>query len=288
VNKAPLPIYDDSDAFYLLSKNKLLKSYPKLQPLVSIIQASYAQYLAVSGEPTLVINEPIGFAEAEFLKGHYASPPAVLAHITKMRHLRRQFTCPMCGSFHISELDHYLPKNGYPIFAIFSKNLVPACSCNNKRQQTLIGANPKERVLHPYFDECLSERLIKACFEDLGPVPRVSIALNVPATHPQYAAIDFHMRSIVARSDIVQHLAKRWSSLIRKPSLVVRAFEKNISTVVEVESILQKELSELDDLYEGKNNWDSVFAAGLTEPPVAAWIAAQLAVPGRIPNSALA
>jgi hypothetical protein len=287
VNKVQLPLYGDSAAFDSLSKNKRLGSYPQLQPLVGTVQASYAQYAAVNGAPTLVQNQPISAAAAAFLKGHYASPPADLSHITEMRESTEHLLCPMCGSMHSGTLDHYLPKNGFPIFSVFSKNLVPACKCNIKRKETLLGANPGERVLHPYFDDCLGERLVSARFEDLGEVPKVSLILLIPNAHPHHSAISFHVRSIVQRSAVKKYLADRWSSLFRKPSLVVRAFRTNISTQAEVQALLEEERLALDELHKGKNNWNSIFISGLLDPPVTAWIATRLAVPGRLPDSEL-
>lgn len=287
MNKVPLPPYNDSVAFDSLSKNSKLGSYPQLLPLVGTVQASYAQYLAVNGGPTLVQNQPIGADEAKFLKGHYASPPADLVHITEMRDSTEHLVCPMCGSMHSGTLDHYLPKNGYPIFAIFSKNLVPACKCNSKRSETLLGINPGERVLHPYFDDCLGERLLRAQFDDLGDVPRVSLALLIPDTHPHYSAIRFHVQSIVQRSAICKYLADRWSSLYRKPSLVIRSFGETIHTQAEVQALLEEERMALDDLHKGKNNWNSVFVSGLLDPIVLAWLTQKLSAPGRVPDSAL-
>jgi hypothetical protein len=287
VNKLQLPAYDDSAAFDDLSKNKRLGSYPKLLPLVGFVQAGYAQYESVNGAPTLVQNHPISADAAAFLKGHYASPPADLIYITLMRESTAHLVCPMCGSMHSGTLDHYLPKNGFPIFSVFSKNLVPACKCNSKRKETLLGANPGERVLHPYFDDCLGERLVSARFEDLGEVPRVSLVLLISNTHPLHSAIAFHVQSIVQRSAIVKYLADRWSSLFRKPSRVVRAFADNIATQTEVRALLEEERDALDDLHKGKNNWNSIFISGLLDPPVTTWIAAKLARPGRVPDSGL-
>lgn len=287
MNKLQLPAYDDSVAFENLSKNERLGSYPNLQPLVGIVQACYAQYVAVNGVPTLVQNPPIGAAEAGFLKGHYASTPADLAYVTQMRDSSEHLICPMCGSMHSGTLDHYLPKNRFPIFSVFSKNLVPACKCNSKRKETLLGANPGERVLHPYFDDCLGERLVSARFEDLGEVPRVSLVLLIPSTHPLHSAIAFHVQSIVQRTAIVKYLADRWSSLFRKPSLVVRTFADNIATQAEVRALLEEERGALDDLHKGKNNWNSIFISGLLDPRVTTWIAAKLARPGRLPDSGL-
>jgi hypothetical protein len=282
-----MPPYDDSTAFDSLSKNTRLKSYPQLQPLVGTVQASYDQYLAVNGAPALVQNQPVGAAIARFLKGHYSSPPADLAHITAMRESTEHLVCPMCGSMHSGTLDHYLPKEGYPIFSVFSKNLVPACKCNSKRGEALSGNNPGERVLHPYFDDCLSERLVSGKFEDLGEVPRVSLALMIPEAHPDYPAISFHVRTIVERSAIRKYLANKWSLLFRKPSLVVRAFAENIATLAEVEAILENERAALDAAHYGMNNWNSVFISGLLDPLVTDWLFVRLSAAGRVPDGPL-
>lgn len=287
MNKIPLPVYDDANAFASLSNNRRLGSYPQLQCLVGTVQASYAQYVAVNGQPALVQKQPVSVTVANFLKGHYAFPPDDLAHIKEMRESTEHLVCPMCGSMHSGTLDHYLPKNGFPSFSVFSMNLVPACKCNSKRKETLTGANANERVLHPYFDACLGERLVRADFDDLSDVPRVSIELMITNTHPDYPAISFHVQSIVQRSAIQAYQADRWSSLFRKPSLVIRAFEKNVESQAEVENILENEREALDDLHKGKNNWNSVFVSGLLHPPVVSWLTDRLSVPDREPNSPL-
>jgi hypothetical protein len=287
VNKLQLPAYDDSAAFKNLSNNHRLGSHPKLEPLVDFVLAGYAQYEAVNGTPTLVQNHQINAEAAAFLKGHYASPPADLSHITEMRESTEHLVCPMCGSMHSGTLDHYLPKNGFPIYSVFSKNLVPACKCNSKRKEQILGANPGERVLHPYFDDCLGERLLSARFEELGAVPRVNLVLLISDTHPLHSAIEFHVRTIVQRSAVVKYLADRWSALCRRPSRVVRAFANNIATQAMVRALLEEELDALDDLHKGRNNWNSIFISGLLDPPVTAWITSNLARPGRVPDSEL-
>lgn len=287
MNKIPLPIYDDMAAFLSLSNNHRLKSYPQLQAWIGNVQACYAQYEAVGGDPGLVQNQAVSEVVAKFLRDHYTSPPANLTHITEMRASTEHLVCSMCGSMHSGTLDHYLPKNNFPIFAVFSRNLVPACKCNSKRKEVLMGANQNERVLHPYFDACLGERLVRAQFDDLGDVPRVEVALVISNTHPHYSAISFHVRSIVQRSAIAKYLADRWSAFFRKPSLVVRALAKNVRMRAEVEEILEEEREALDDLHRSKNNWNSVFVSGLLQPSVVTWLTDRLSIPGRQPDSPL-
>jgi hypothetical protein len=141
--------------------------------------------------------------------------------------------------------------------------------------------------MHPYFDECLGDRLIKANFSDLCLVPNVSIELCVPSTHPEYAAISFHVKTIVEKTAVRAYLRDRWINLCRKPSLIIREFVQNPSTRDALNEILHRELDLLDDEFRGKNNWNSMFVAGLLDPDVCDWLFQQMVTPMRAPDGPL-
>lgn len=62
--------------------------------------------------------------------------------------------CPFCGISESATLDHYLPKEHYPEFSIFPKNLVPSCAvCNTRKRDRILDAGTNVRMfLHPYYD----------------------------------------------------------------------------------------------------------------------------------------
>lgn len=62
--------------------------------------------------------------------------------------------CPFCGISESSTLDHYLPKEQYPEFSIFPKNLVPSCAvCNTRKRDRILDAGTNVRMfLHPCYD----------------------------------------------------------------------------------------------------------------------------------------
>lgn len=66
--------------------------------------------------------------------------------------------CPYCGGLSdIDSLDHYLAKSKYPVFSIYSGNLIPACKkCNEDAKGSSVAKINSEQILHPYFD--------KSCF----------------------------------------------------------------------------------------------------------------------------
>ncbi|HSI48741.1 MAG TPA: hypothetical protein VLA61_10755 [Ideonella sp.] len=275
MKKLDVPTTDDESAFIGLVNNTRLKSFPHLKDLVVPVRAAYKAYKDSFDSPIFVFRPPTN-DQAAYLLGHFNSPPKDIGFIKAMRKVSDSRECSMCGSLHSGTLDHYLSKNTFPQFAVFSKNLVPACKCNSKRGEKLHGDQPGERILHPYYDECMNERIVRAQFDDLGAVPRVSLELTIPRTHVQYAAISFHVREIIQKSAIKGYLADRWSNLFRKPSLAVRAFEKNFVTEADVQRALSAELAKLDDSHGGKNNWNSVFVRGLLEPPTLAWLTSRL------------
>lgn len=62
--------------------------------------------------------------------------------------------CPYCNmtnmEFDLSSIDHFLPKDKFPLLSIFPGNLVVACSaCNDRIKKNSITLP----ILHPYHDE---------------------------------------------------------------------------------------------------------------------------------------
>jgi hypothetical protein len=62
--------------------------------------------------------------------------------------------CPFCGISESSTLDHYLPKEQYPEFSVFPKNLVPSCAvCNTRKRDRILDEGTNVRMfLHPCYD----------------------------------------------------------------------------------------------------------------------------------------
>jgi hypothetical protein len=288
VNRLERPnFFDDHVALAALANNRRVGSYPELLDHVAQIGAGYTQYVAVNGDATAVAPVLLPGPIATFLKGHYGSPPQDIGYIKEIRRRGGVSTCPMCGSMHSGTLDHVLDKDGYPAFAIFGLNLVPACKCNSLRGTALIGPNPGERILHPYFDDVLAERILAARFEDLGLIPRVSLRVLLDPADPRYAGVRFHVRNVVERTQITDYLRRQWTMLIKRPSRLTTDLRHDPSTLDALKEILARELERLDDVHDGKNNWNSIFMAGLLDDEVVDWLYDKFSRPDRVPNSPL-
>lgn len=69
--------------------------------------------------------------------------------------LAKSERCPCCGGIGISaQLDHYLPKQKYPQYSAYPKNLIPCCrDCNEGYKKAIFATQEKDQLIHPYFDK---------------------------------------------------------------------------------------------------------------------------------------
>ena len=288
MNKLELPaFFDDHAALIALSQNERAGSHPHLQAHVAAIRAGYDQYVAANGNAAAILAVALPDEIATYLKGHYAQPTVDLPHIDALRDGASVKTCPMCGSRYGGTLDHVMPKAGYPCFAIFGLNLVPACQCNSKRTNQLVGAAPGARILHPYFDGILGERLLAARFEDLGPVPRVTIRVVLDPAHPAYPAAQFHLENVVARTRATDCVAGEWTKLVLKPGNAIRVLRDTPATRADLVALLEEERQIVDEALGSRNSWESIFISGLLDDDVVDWLFAAFHRPGRAPNGPL-
>ncbi|WP_312708295.1 hypothetical protein [Stenotrophomonas sp.] len=263
-----------------LARNKEVSSHPHLKPEAAAISIAYMTYLASSGNAQSIEPTGIGKAATKYLHTHYKHPPASHKFIKKLRDDNAAMTCTMCGSPNCGTLDHVLPKAIYPEFSLFSANLVPACLCNNKRNNIYRG-KAGERVLHPYFDDFMNERLVTCRFRDHDRAPSIEIVNNLAASDENFAAVEFHINNVVKKSAIIGSLRRDWGTLARKPSLINSNLGTTPASKVHLARILSEELYKSDDRQESKNSWLSIFVSGLLEDVTLDWLFSRLTAPGR-------
>jgi hypothetical protein len=128
----------------LANKQSLHKTtYPHLRNQLGVITSLYTQYVNKNGNAWHIVPVPITLSLKQGLIKNYNSPPALQDFIKKIRDSSPDIcpgvNSPKCGAEKTGNLDHILPKENYSQWAVFSKNLVPACDCNVKRGQALKG-----------------------------------------------------------------------------------------------------------------------------------------------------
>lgn len=276
MKRLPFPPVNDVVETTALSNNTKLRgtSFPHLKNSLNEIKRAYTQYDNSCGD-ALALN-PIGIGAdlSNGLRTNYSHPPASLSYIGVIR-TSSPLVCPMCGSLKTSTVDHLLPKDVYPEYSIYSRNLVPACDCNSKRGVVLKDVAKRVRILHPYYDNCLSQRQLSSVFIESPMFPKVRIEVRCIQAHEALIdSIRFHVNNVVIPSGLIKWLSDRWASLAAKPEIVIQTLPRRaIYDENELRSYLADALSRYDALYETPNNWYSIFVHGLLESPrVTAWL----------------
>ncbi|MFS6803147.1 HNH endonuclease [Edwardsiella tarda] len=286
MNKINRIRFTDSTAIKELTSNKKLKFHNDIKDSFDLLMAAYKEYIITSGIPDKSNYPSLAKPATDALKIYYESPPKAISAINDIRSKNSNSLCPMCGSMHSGTLDHVLPKEVYPEFSVFSRNLVPACKCNiikGRKTSNSLGA----RILHPYYDKILAERLISAKFTSLSQYPKIDIDILLSPTHPLYSSVVFHTNEIVKKNKIIGYLSEQWESFYLYPESVIRGLTPRISDISTYIELIKKEILLLDMKHKGKNNWNSVFASGLANNEVGRWIITELQSPDRTSDGML-
>ncbi|ENM5797471.1 hypothetical protein NTH31_001422 [Vibrio mimicus] len=232
---------------------------------LTLVEDAYQDYINSVGNAWRVSNTNLSDKLRIALIKHYKQPPKIVDFLEALRKSSPE-SCPMCGGFKPSTLDHVLPKEDFPVWSIFSKNLVPACSCNSVRGTALKGAPvTRARVLHPYFDDCLSERLLTTRFKHDQDFKWVKAELDyADSNHPEIASIKYHAKHIVVKNDIDSWLRAQMNKLKEFPANVIKNLpRKRAVDVARLNEALDELLESYDEQCGSLNNWHSILIHGL-------------------------
>lgn len=271
------PEIDDNAILEELAKNKRLKgtTYPELaNQLADMIQA-YNNYLLHSGNPWSIVQPIIPVKLKTGLISHYQSPPLSVKYLSDLRNSSPN-VCPMCGGFHPTTLDHYLPKTDYPVWAIFSKNLVPACGCNMVRGDVVKSAHTHSvRVLHPYFDDLMKHRILTTSITHAPDFKWLNAeVICADPNHPAVDSINFHIENVIKKNRFSNWQKGQLSKLIEFPPAVIQTLSarRPVDKVSFVDA-LHESLYKSDRNAGTPNNWDSMLLHGLLNcPDVIDWL----------------
>ena len=165
--------------------------------------------------------------------------------------------CPFCGISESSTLDHYLPNELNPQFAIFSKNLVPCCGiCNTRKRDLILDENNAVRLfLHPYFDNIPQARFIEI---DVNLLPN-AMTLRYRLVRPtgvklrEFKQLKSHFQLLGLadryRRMSLEHLRTQYVALAR--------LYGNTGRASRVEKSLSREAKRYEENY-GNNYWLTV------------------------------
>lgn len=221
----------------------------RMQTARQLVLSAYQAYEDVVPEVGGLNEAPLTALQKEAMKHAFlveTEPMAALrGDLLKRDAVAR---CPSCGISESSTLDHYLPKENYPEFSIFPKNLVPSCGvCNNrKRDRILVDGTDVRMFLHPCYDTIPDTEFLTVRTRMEADALILSYRLTRPAGMPPRTFR--HLRSHFTELNLadryrrmgLDHLGEQYPSLRRAYGAVgdaVRVSEKLTETAGDIEEV---------------------------------------------------
>lgn len=140
-------------------------SAEKLALITPQLKASYSNHGTILKNATNKPQNSVHLPNKEMLIDFYERPPkSYKDQLAEKRNKHDIEECPFCGqSIKPTTLDHFLPKDTWPEYAIFQNNLIPQCtSCAPIKGKDYYCDNKKiAKFISPFHSNLLSIILFK-------------------------------------------------------------------------------------------------------------------------------
>lgn len=155
MRSAPLLPVDATDVFDDIAAAKRQPQRGRMQAARGEVLAAYQGYEDAVPEVGGLDKAQLTVPQKEAMRHAFTVETKPMT--TLRGHLLTRISvarCPFCGISESSTLDHYLPKEQYPEFSVFPKNLVPSCAvCNTRKRDRVLDEGTNVRMfLHPCYD----------------------------------------------------------------------------------------------------------------------------------------
>ncbi|GGE83717.1 hypothetical protein [Massilia psychrophila] len=205
-----------------------------LQALHPSLRKSYEHYWSACRAPFLAwkFANSLEIVAAERMRAKYKSGGKLAKFIKgRLTQLQGLNACPYCGLQKNVTTDHYLPKEHFPQFASLSRNLVPSCTdCQGSgakgqwfpgyryKQKPLReprGRGPLNRLLHPYFDTFLRNRVLRIEFEPEELLSDINLFVTAK-NRAHRRLVQFHIEKINLPREAGWAIRTYWTGLISR------------------------------------------------------------------------
>lgn len=218
----------------------------------------------------LPINSRVKITGKKSFIEHYDNPKIFSDFIFNFRNDNRSFFCYMCGGMNAGTLDHLLPKDNYPEFSFFSKNLIPSCDCNSKKSDNISsGLNPH------FYEDCDKELFYLDIFIHGLAGNQVQYSFEIKVKNgfstKLLGLLNYHLENHIMKfSDIDNYMKNQCGRVLNNP-IQALSIRKKITRSQLIEKV--------EDLYfiakneaGSANRWDAILYKGLLKRSVISYI----------------
>ncbi|MCP3163199.1 hypothetical protein [Myxococcus qinghaiensis] len=177
-------------------------------------------------------------------------------------------------------MDHYLPKDEYPEFSIYSLNLVPACAhCNSDEKGTVfVGPLAPARFIHPYFDSISAKPILSVEITSPYDAARIRAVPASGLSGNELEIVRFHVGTLLGGA-FEKFVGNLW---VRLPAALA-AQSKGMAAAgqIDVLGLIKGNLAYAEGTT-GLNSWTTGFYRGvLADAGAVAYLAAKTAEAGK-------
>lgn len=176
---------DEAVHLNAIIEGKRAPARPRLRVLKPALEARYLEYSGRTTTFETLAASTLAGTDAKYCVGCYnLDLPKVAAlkqAVLNARPPNRSYLCQWCLIEPWGEMDHYVPKESFPEFAVMARNLAPCCSkCNKAKSDYWPAVGVVPEVLSLYYSPLLD---------------RPHLAATVTHTPGGSSAIEFAIRS---------------------------------------------------------------------------------------------
>ncbi|WP_460137258.1 hypothetical protein [Pseudomonas sp. S1_E04] len=242
---------------------KLTSHYASLEIIHDSIKTSYKEYILKRASPSIIPIAVTDQQRNDFENAYLNKPVKAGLDWIPSIYINGLSSCPFCGGDGGRTIEHFLPQASYPEFAVYSLNLMPSCANCNSKRNALNAYGAKIKLLHPFFDKVLLEKLdvyTHISFAS-GIIGFNLIYDRTPFNDEQQERIDHHLNTSI---DEISHINKCLSSL---ESLTITAeLHKDLPSFME--HVIKEEIYTCVRKKDF-NSWHHALCKGVTRLPAA-------------------
>jgi hypothetical protein len=256
------------DHFIAIARAKQSPRRERLNALQGRVGSAYGSYAAVCPALEGLSSMPLSPEEAEDLLHCYSARTDALDSLKAQIKARQpdllRSECQYCGVGPPRTYDHYLPKENYPEFAVYSHNLILCCAdCNHRRGTQWRNALGQRVHVHLYFDPVDQSEEVLFADLDMASPPSMKFRLDLSkvATRPFYQLLARHFTQLDLLARYGEAAPSRLVDLHR--SIQVHWRDLPLSALVQV---LNRQLTqELQD--RGPHDWRVALLRAVRDTP---------------------
>ncbi|MDY6922621.1 MAG: hypothetical protein SWI22_01520 [Pseudomonadota bacterium] len=225
-------------------------------------KARVQEYLDSEGDPA--VNVPWAEIEhrSDTFRNLYKSPRPGNGQTDILDTLRKHglTACPACGDGGVpGTLDHYLPQESHPHFAVLPQNLAPMCgTCQLKKLAKTHNEGEAKFFLHPYFDVVADQQVVKLTIVPPFKAPSHALSVIEAAAGPMAGVVTSHLRELGIHARFAEYFTTEYRRLLRSCS-DMRHYDDDVSNTL---ASFRRNAA-----HRGLNCWDHVFYEGVASNP---------------------